>query len=304
MGLLRCVHRAIHHGSDFLPVVDPPLAAADRDKATTFSWRAQLIYRDAVFDLVAPPSSGRVHHGTAVVRLGDSSPGGRARLDALARLLQDVADDDARHAGFGSYTWVVRRTVIRVDAFPTYLEPLQLTTWCAGFGAAWAERRISVRGERGGRVDSATLWVHVDAQSLRPARMPREFLEVFGPSADGRTVSSKQALADAPADLEGTAWPLRFTDFDVLEHVNNAMYLAPVEQELAVRRSLRAPLTVVVEHGDPIEREHEVQWLVRDRDDGGFDGWLVGAEPADPADVPPGPRRQFAAIAVIPAPTP
>ncbi|MEN9646629.1 MAG: hypothetical protein RL238_3298, partial [Actinomycetota bacterium] len=86
----------------------------------------------------------------------------------------------------------------------------------------------------------------------------------------------------------------RFTDFDVLEHVNNAMYLAPVEQELATRRSLRAPLTVVVEHGDPIERDDEVQWLVRDRDDGGFDGWLVDA--GDPAG-----RRQFAAVAVLPS---
>jgi acyl-ACP thioesterase len=277
----------------FLPVVDLTLVVQIGVKAITFSWRAQLIYRASVFDLVTPPSSGRVHHGSAVVRLGDSSPGGRARLDALARLLQDVADDDARHAGFGSYTWVVRRTVLRVDAFPTYLEPLQLTTWCAGFGAAWAERRISVRGERGGRVDSATLWVHVDPHSLRPSRMPREFLEVFGPSADGRTVSSKQLLDDAPADQPGSAWPLRFTDFDVLEHVNNAMYLAPVEQELAERRALRAPLTVVVEHGDPIERDDEVRWIVRDRTDGGFDGWLVSAS----TDA----RRQFAAVSVVPA---
>ncbi len=232
-----------------------------------------------------PPSFGRRFTATATVRLGDSSPGGRARLDALARLLQDVADDDARDAGFGDFTWVVRRTAIAVHQFPVYLEPLELTTWCAGFGAAWAERRIAVRGAGGGHVESSTLWVHLDGTTMRPARMPREFLDVFGPSAAGRTVSAKPTLAAAPSDVSGVPWPLRFTDFDVLEHVNNAVYLAPVEQALATRRSVRAPLTVVVEHGDPIEREAEVTWVVRDRENG-FDGWLVGA------------GGQFAAVSV------
>jgi acyl-ACP thioesterase len=245
----------------------------------------QLIYRETVFEFPEAPTDGRRFTGSATIRLGDSSPGGRARLDALARLLQDVADDDARDAGFGDLTWVVRRTALVVQRFPVYLEPLQLTTWCAGFGAAWAERRISMRGASGGHVQSSTLWVHLDGTTMRPARLPRDFLDVFGPSAGGRAVSSKPTLAPAASDVPGTPWPLRFTDFDVLEHVNNAVYLAPVEQALAERRSLRAPLTVVVEHGDPIERGDHVSWVVRDRVDG-FDGWLVGA------------GRQFAAVSV------
>lgn len=229
---------------------------------------------------VPAPSAGRVYEGAAAVRLGDSSPGGRARLDALARHLQDVSDDDARAAGFGDYTWVVRRTAIAVHAFPTYLEPLTMRTWCAGFGAAWAERRVSVVGAGGGHVEAATLWVHLDATSMRPARMPTEFLDVFGPSAGGRKVASKALLAEAPAGAfeAGTPWPLRFADFDVLEHVNNAVYWAAVEQTLAARRDLRAPLTALIEHGDPIERDDDVRWFVTDRPDGsaGFDGWLVG----------------------------
>ena len=105
---------------------------------------------------------------------------------------------------------------------------------------------------------------------------------MYEPSAtvDGavRRVASKPLLADAPGEAwsHGTDWPLRFADFDVLEHVNNAVYWAAVEQELAGRRSLRAPLTAVVEHGAAIEREHNVRWFARDRADG-FDGWLVGA---------------------------
>lgn len=245
-----------------------------------------------MLEFVSAPSEGRVFEGAAAVRLGDSSPGGRARLDALARHLQDVSDDDAREAGFGTYTWVVRRTAIAVHSFPAYLERLTLSTWCAGFGAAWAERRISLRGERGGHVESATLWVHLDGASMRPSRMPEPFLAVFGPSArlgeSFRKVGSKPMLPAAPAGAwaDGSEWPLRFADFDVLEHVNNAVYWAAVEQELASRRDLRAPLTAVIEHGEPIERGHEVRWCVADRD-GGFDGWLVGAA-----------GEQFAAVRV------
>ena len=109
-----------------------------------------------MFPFVPAPSVGRIHEGAAVVRLGDSSPGGRARLDAMARHLQDVSDDDARAAGFGEYTWVVRRTALAVHSFPAYLEPLTLRTWCAGFGAAWAERRISVVGGAGGHQHSVS----------------------------------------------------------------------------------------------------------------------------------------------------
>lgn len=238
-----------------------------------------------MFEFAPAPASGdgaagRVFDGPAVVRLGDSSPGGRARLDAIARHLQDISDDDARAAGFGDFTWVVRRTAIAVHAFPTYTEPVQLRTWCSGFGAAWAERRIAMIGERGGHVESATLWVHLHAGSMRPARMPAEFLAVFGPSAAGRKVGSKPVLPPAPGNAfdAGTPWPLRFADFDVLEHVNNAVYWAAVEQELAARRELRAPFTAVIEHGDAIERGDAVRWCARELPAGqlGFDGWLVG----------------------------
>ena len=173
-----------------------------------------------------------------MVRLGDSSPGGRARLDALARLLQDVSRRRRTrrrlrrlHLGGAPHGPAVHR-------FPVYLEPLAT----APRGAPGSVPRGPSGASRcaatdGGHVESSTLWVHLDGTTMRPARMPREFLDVFGPSAAGRTVSSKPIAARrARRSAAGAPWPLRFTDFDVLEHVNNAVYLAPVEQALAERR--------------------------------------------------------------------
>lgn len=238
-----------------------------------------------MFEFVPVPTVGRVFDGSTSVRLGDSSPGGRARLDSLARVLQDFSDDDARDAGFGDFSWVVRRTAIGVRKFPQYLERLHMRTWCSGFGAAWAERRISVTGDSGAALEAATLWVLVDPESMRPTRIPSDFFAVFGPSARGRKVTSKSVLSvyGAPTDAAterptvGRSWPLRFVDFDVLGHVNNSVFWVPVEEELATRRSLRAPMVAVIEHGEAIERSAQVTWsVVEDPEGNGFRGWLTG----------------------------
>ena len=146
-----------------------------------------------MLEFVAPPGAdipgGRVFTGTRPVRLGDSSPGGRLRLDALVRYLQDVSDDDTTAAGLpAGATWVVRRTSVRVAAFPRYLERLELATWCSGVGPAWAERRIDVTGAAGGNVSASTLWVHLDGSTGRPARLPPAFTSIYGPSAQRRSV--------------------------------------------------------------------------------------------------------------------
>jgi acyl-ACP thioesterase len=206
--------------------------------------------------LVPEPVAGRVFAAERRVRLGDVSPRGRLRLDAIVRYLQDVADDDTRAAGFvDAQGWVVRRTVVEVLSFPTFLEPVALRTWCSGTGGRWAERRTSLRGEGGGHVEAATLWVHLDPAAMRPRPLPEQFHAIFGPSAGGRTVRPRLLHAESPSEGEVArrGWPLRFTDFDVLGHVNNAAYWAVVEDERARHGALHAPLRAEVEHRGAID---------------------------------------------------
>ena len=103
------------------------------------------------------------------MRIGDASPGGRLRLDALARYLQDVSNDDTRDGGLDDDGWVVRRTALRAERIPVMGEELVLQTFCSGTGGRWAERRVRIRGDRGGVVDAVSLWVHVDLATGRPA---------------------------------------------------------------------------------------------------------------------------------------
>ena len=219
-------------------------------------------------DLVSRPSSGRVFEGARRVRLADVSPAGRLRLDAAARFLQDLSADDTADAALpDAEAWVVRKTVIEVSAFPRYLEPLELATWCSGTGSHWAERRISIVGERGGAIEAATTWVHIDLDSGRPTRIPAGFDDVYGEAHGGRRVKARLDHPDPPdGEGAGFAWPLRFTDFDVLDHVNNAACWQIVEEALSARKDLRAPLQAEVQHRTAIERGAEVRVHVQDAD--------------------------------------
>jgi acyl-ACP thioesterase len=236
--------------------------------------------RDVDEALVPRPERGRVFEAGWLVRLGDVSPRGRLRLDATARHLQDLSSDDTADAALpDAEAWVVRRTVIEMHRFPTYREHLDMGTWCGGTGGHWAERRTSIVGERGGHVEAAALWVHLDPERGRPRRLPASFLDLYGEAAGGRRVSAR--LAHEPAPPPGTpsrSWPLRVTDFDVLDHVNNAVYWVPVEEALALRRDLRAPLRAEVEHRAALEQGADARVAVADLGPAGLDLWITDGE--------------------------
>lgn len=220
------------------------------------------------------PPAGRVHGHRRRVTLAEGSPKGRVRLDALARMFQDVSDEDTTDAGFPpDEPWVVRRVDLGVTRFPVFRESVAVQTWCSGIGGRWAERRIRIEGDDGGLVDAAVLWVHLDA-SGRPARLPERFGPLYAEAARGRKVRARLELAAAPADAPAEPFPLRITDFDLMGHVNNAISWVPVEAGLVARPGLRAPLRVRLEHPGPIDVDDAPEVVVCDADDG-FDVWIT-----------------------------
>jgi acyl-ACP thioesterase len=231
--------------------------------------------------MVPVPPAGRVVRTERRVRLGDVSPAGRLRLDALVRYLQDVATDDSRDAGLDpSRQWVVRRTALEVGELPVYEGLVQLATWCGGIGSHWAERRTSITAGERSLVEAATLWVQVDQATMRPARVGGRFHEVYAAAAQGRTVTSRLAHHDPLPEAVDAAveWPLRFADFDALGHVNNAAAWSAVEEVLSGHRDLRPPLRAALEHRRPIERDTEARLATAPAVEGaGIDLWLIDA---------------------------
>ena len=227
--------------------------------------------------VTAKPSSGRVFTTERRVRLGDTSPDGLVRLDALARYLQDIARDDSADAKYPKpMAWVVRRSLIEVVKFPKLQEWLMLSTWCSGFGGRWAERSTEIKGDQGGLVNAVTLWVYLDERTGTPCRLSEKFHRVWGESSGGRRVSPRLVLPhDIPVDAARLPWSIRAVDMDAMNHMNNAAHWCALEEAIVAlkpdiyelvnvcERAARLPqvpracLRAELEHIAPVEGQSE-----------------------------------------------
>jgi acyl-ACP thioesterase len=185
-------------------------------------------------ELIPPPTHGRVFTQPARPGLADCAPSGRTRLDALARMLQDVAYADVDDAGLATgAAWVVRRTRLRVDRWPRFGERMTLRTFCSGLGRMWAERRTTIAtGESAADVEAVSLWVHLDPESWRPRPFDDLELAIYGEAAGGRQVSARLRHPRPANTGDGQSWRFRATDCDIAGHVNNAAYWQPLEEHL------------------------------------------------------------------------
>jgi acyl-ACP thioesterase len=249
--------------------------------------------RSGAVEFVDPPRGGRTFSITARPLLGDCAPSGRLRLDALARMLQDVAYLDVDDAGVAELAiWVVRRARIDVRRFPRFGEELTLTTFCSGLGKMWAERRTRVElsgvvgraavdvgmagvsgtaaGDHGAvLVEAVSLWVHLDPASWLPSAFTDRELELYGDAAAGRRVTARlrHRLPGAEASSE-FGWQFHELDCDIARHVNNAAYLQPLEEELLLAGADPSALEIEVEYRSPAQpgemtvlRDGEMRWI-------------------------------------------
>lgn len=206
------------------------------------------------------PGRGRRFSADGRVRFADTGPDRRLRLDALARMVQDAGTEDLADAGFDPASpWVLRRAAIWVPgAWPTLGEPLTVTTFCAGLSSRWGERRTTVASPTA-RVEVSAVWIFLDGQG-RPTRLSPTFVEAYGPSAAGRSTSSRLSHPGPPPGASALSWPLRHSDLDAFGHVNNAALWMPVEEALAAEAMVaemaelefRSPVAA----GDPVSLAH------------------------------------------------
>jgi acyl-ACP thioesterase len=93
-----------------------------------------------------------------------------------------------------------------------------------------------------GDVEAVGLWVHLDPLSWRPAPFTAEEAARYGDAGGGRRISARLRHPARPSgELRRPArpsgdvrvpWTFRATECDIADHVNNAAYWQPLEEEL------------------------------------------------------------------------
>jgi acyl-ACP thioesterase len=183
------------------------------------------------------PEAGRVFEHRRVVGAADVDAASVAHLGAIADWLQDAAFLDVIDAGLlEARAWVVRRTRLRVEQSPNFAEELSVRTFCSGLAKSVAERRTSIEGKAGARIEAEAIWVQVDPKTRMPTRFSDRFVAIYSESAAGRRARSSlrhpPPSASASASAERIDWTFRAADIDVAGHVNNAVYWQIAEQHL------------------------------------------------------------------------
>jgi acyl-ACP thioesterase len=94
-------------------------------------------------------------------------------------------------------------------------------------------------------------------KTMRPKALTSTLSEVWGSSTSGREVGARQVVKPSVVRASGATrmssnWVTRFSDFDALEHMNNAAYWEIMEEQLIASRHLREDVRFLVEHHDGI----------------------------------------------------
>jgi len=178
---------------------------------------------------------------------------GRLRMDAAVRHIMDIGQDQLREMGHNEThpLWLVRRTMVDMIAPIEFQDMLRLRRWCSGTSNRWCEMRVRIDGRRGGLIETEAFWINFNRETQTPARIADDFMEGLQKTTDVNRLRWKSYLkAGSREDAEEIReFPVRVSDIDLFDHVNNSVYWKVVEEFLAPFPELTdAPLRVTIEH--------------------------------------------------------
>lgn len=191
------------------------------------------------------------------LRVADIDRDGRLRLDAACRHIQDIGLDQLRELGFEDShpLWIVRRTMVDLIRPIEFKDMLRLRRWCSGTSNRWCEMRVRVDGKKGGLIESEAFWININRETQGPARISDEFLDGLRKTTDVDRLRWKAYLKAGSRDDADQIrdFPIRFTDIDLFDHVNNSVYWSVIEDYLSsYPELLEKPLRVTIEHDAPV----------------------------------------------------
>ena len=191
------------------------------------------------------------------VRVADIDATGRLRLDAATRHIQDIGQDHLRELGFQEThpLWIVRRTMIDLIRPIEFQDMMRLRRWCSGTSNRWCEMRVRIDGRKGGLIESEAFWININRDTQMPSRIADDFLDGLRRTTDVDRLRWKAYLRPGIRETadEIRQYPLRSTDIDLFDHMNNSVYWSVVEDYLSATPELmRGPIRITIEHEAPV----------------------------------------------------
>lgn len=209
-------------------------------------------------------TSASVWTETFRVRSYEADPGGLASIQTICNYLQEAASNHAAELGVSieqltsqNLIWMLARLQVEVDSYPSWRDEVTVETWPSGADRLYATRDFLVN--KGDRLVArgTSAWILVDAKRRRPIRLPEFITQIERPERE-RSLEDRPAKLPDPADSAGEL-PVcvRFSDQDLIGHVNNVLYVDWAVESVPlikthVVRALEAQFRAEARYGDAV----------------------------------------------------
>lgn len=167
------------------------------------------------------------------VRFSEVDQNRRMTLNAVLNYFQDLSTFQSEDLGVGievlearKRMWVLNSWKIVVYRYPELGEHIRVGTWPCGFGRMTGERNFRLLDGEGRMAACAeTLWVFMDTERMRPARLDEDIRAayVLEPKLD---MGEEPGCIIIPEELKTqTSFGVQPWHLDVNHHVNNGQYV-------------------------------------------------------------------------------
>jgi acyl-CoA thioester hydrolase len=202
------------------------------------------------------------HERTFRVRHYECDAYGHVNHANYVRYMQEAAFDASAAAGYDvpryheiNRTWLVRETDINYLVPLSYGDSVTVKTWNSDMRKIRARRMYELRRASDGQkvAHGHTDWVFLETDTLRPVAIPPEIIDAYFPEGQPEESPVREPFPKAPPPPPGV-FKLRrrvgWRDIDPAQHVNNANYLAYIEDcGVEVAAAYGYPMTRMMDEG-------------------------------------------------------
>ncbi|OQX61875.1 MAG: hypothetical protein B5M56_08055 [Desulfococcus sp. 4484_241] len=194
-----------------------------------------------------------------------SATDGRIKLDSFVRILQNAAldhvheaDRDANVIIAAGYAWILNKIIIDIDRYPRYGEIVTVNTWHRGLKGFKSYREYEILVGNKKIATAASSWLFLNLAKRRVVKIPKETDDLYGivpKYALGRDIEQWRPDKNPGSDFEVDITTRR-SDYDMLGHVNNAVYFDYLDTLVsAFQGDGFAMRTVAIQYNREIGRE-------------------------------------------------
>jgi acyl-CoA thioester hydrolase len=214
------------------------------------------------------------HARTFRVRHYECDASSQVSHPTYLRYMQEAAFDASAAVGYGfaryqamGCSWLIRETEIEYLHPLHYGDSVEVKTWVVDFRRVRSRRAYEFR--RTGTDElvarAVTDWAFLEIASGRPVAIPEEMIAAFFPERASASYPARERLPAAEPPSSGSfqcrRW-VEWRDLDPEAHVNNAVYLAYVEEcGLQILAARGWPPARLATQGLAVEaRQHRIEY--------------------------------------------